>query len=95
MEMMFSFCMALKLEMERSPGKTSLRVQKINEAAGEVEVELKHFSLIMVLLRWTLIRGKDILSRFDLLSFDYTLLVLLNKTSPSSAHDMLALLFVS
>ncbi|CAH3160628.1 unnamed protein product [Porites lobata] len=68
---------------------------KINEAAAEVEVELKHFSLIMVLLRWTLIRSKDILSRFDLLSFDYTLLVLLNKTSPSSAHDMLALLFVS
>ena len=75
--------------------KDITKSSKINEAAGEVEVELKHFSLIMVLLRWTLIRSKDILSRFDLLSFDYTLLVLLNKTSPSSAHDTLALLFVS
>lgn len=71
------------------------RNSKINQATAEVVIELEHFSLILVLLRWTLICAKDILSRFDLLSFKYTLVVLLNKNIPSSVHDVLALLFVS
>ena len=49
------------------------RNSKINQATAEVVIELEHFSLILVLLRWTLICAKDILSRFDLLSFKYTL----------------------
>ena len=71
---------------------------KIDDANGEVSIETEHFSLIAVLVRFgrsTLIRTKEIVSRLNLLSFNYTLSVLLKKSSPSLVHDELALLFVS
>ena len=71
---------------------------KIDEANAEVVIEIEHFSIIAILYRLsrsTLLRTKDIVSRLNVLSFNYTLSVLLNKSNPSSVHDELALLFVS
>ena len=71
---------------------------KIDEPNAEVIIEIVHFSLVAVLVRFsrsTVIRTKEIISRLNLLSFNYTLSVLLNTSSPSSVHDELALLFVS
>ena len=74
------------------------RNSKIDKANVEVIIEIGHFSLVAVLVRFskaTMIRTKEIISRLNLLAFNYTLSVLLNKSSPSSVHDELALLFVS
>ena len=71
---------------------------RIDEANAEVDIEIYHFSLIAILLRLgrsTLLCTKDIASRLNLVPFNYTLSVLLNKSSLSSVHDELALLFVS
>ena len=70
---------------------------RIDEANAEVDIEIYHFSLIAILLRLgrsTLLCTKDIVSRLNLVPFNYTLSVFL-KSNPSSVHDELALLFVS
>ena len=70
---------------------------RIDEANAGVDIEIYHFSLIAILLRLgksTLLCTKDIISRLNLVPFNYTLSVLL-KSNPSSVHDELALLFVS
>ena len=71
---------------------------KIDEANAEVVIEIEHFSIIAILYRLsrsTLLCTKDIISRLNLLAFNYTLSVLLKKSSPSLVHDELVLLFVS
>ena len=70
---------------------------KIDEANTEVIIEIEHFSIIAILRklsRTTLLCTRDILSRLNLLAFNYTLSVLLKKSN-TSMHDELALLFVS
>ena len=70
---------------------------RIDQANAGVDIEIYHFSLIAILLRLgrsTLLCTKDIISRLNLVPFNYTLSVLL-KSNPSSVHDELALLFVS
>ena len=70
---------------------------RIDEADAGVDIEIYHFSLIAILLRlgrFTLLCTKDIVSRLNLVPFNYTLSVLL-RSNPSSVHDELALLFVS
>ena len=64
---------------------------------NELRVEIDHFSLIAVLrlLKTTLILTKDIVSRFNLLSFNYTLTVLFKENHPHSRHGELALVFMS
>ena len=73
-------------------------MSKINEANTEAVIEIEHFSIIAILYRLsrsTLLRTKDIVSRLNLLAFNYTLSVLVKKGNPSSVYDELALLFVS
>ena len=70
----------------------------IDEANTGLVIEIEHFSIIAILYRLsraTLLCTKDIISRLNLLAFNYTLSVLLKKSSPSLVHDELALLFVS
>ena len=70
---------------------------KFDEEKSEVRVEIDRFSLIAVLrlLRSTLILTKDIVSRFNLLSFNYTLTVLFKANHPHSRYGELALVFMS
>ena len=74
---------------------------QIDEKNQEVTIDVEHFSRIAVLLRWYWIRTEDILSRFNLLAFHYTLLVMLKKSCSLSKKvdnefdEELALLFVS
>lgn len=71
---------------------------RIDKANAEVQIEIYHFSPLAILLRLgrsTLLCAKDIASRLNLVPFNYTLSVLLNKSNLSSVHDELALLFVS
>ena len=65
---------------------------KINEKNSEVNIETERFSVIWTLLRLTAIRTKDIICRFNLLAFDFTMSVLFNEVSNPNE---LALLFVS
>lgn len=65
---------------------------KVDETNAEVSIEIGHFSRIVTLLKLTWIRSKELASRMNLLAFNYTLLVLLNK---NPVHEQLALLFVS
>ena len=70
---------------------------KINKTNTEVIIEIEHFSIIAILCRLsrtTLRCTRDILSRLNLVAFNYTLSVLLKKSN-TSVHDELALLFVS
>ena len=70
---------------------------KVDEANTKVIIEIEHFSIIAILCRLsrtTLLCTRDILSRLNLLAFNYTLSVLLKKSN-TSMHDELALLFVS
>ena len=53
---------------------------QIDEENQEVTIDVEHFSRMAVLLRWYWIRAEDILSRFNLLAFHYTLLVMLKKS---------------
>ena len=84
---------------EASDGKITwqdiTRNSQIDVTTQEVTIELEHFSPIVVLLRWTWIRGLDIVSRLNVLAFNYTLSMLLKKNSTLSVQDELALLFVS
>ena len=71
---------------------------EINAEKGELKVEIDQFSLIVVLNRLltkTLILTKDIVSRFNLLSFNYTLTVLFKENSPCPSHGEIALVFMS
>ena len=63
---------------------------KIDEANSEVNITTERFSFIWALLRFTVVRTKDIVSRLNLLAFNYTMSVLFNDH-----HNELALLFVS
>ena len=65
---------------------------KVDETNAEVTIEIRHFSLIVTLLKLTWIRSKELVSRLNLCAFNYTLSVLLNK---NPVHEQLALLFVS
>ena len=70
---------------------------KINKTNTEVIIEIEHFSIIAILCRLsrtTLRCTRDILSRLNLVAFNYTLSVLLKKSN-TLVHDELALLFVS
>ena len=69
---------------------------KMDKENAEVVVEIEHFSVIAILYR--LSRSTllcTIVTRLNVVAFDYTLSVLLKKNSPSSVKDELALLFVS
>lgn len=70
---------------------------KINVEKSELKVAIDRFSLIVVLrlLKTTLILTKDIVSRFNLLSFNYTLTVFFKENPPHSRHGELALVFMS
>lgn len=63
---------------------------QFNERKSEVSIEIERFSIIASLWRLTMIRTKDIVSRLNLLAFNYSLSVLIDEK-----HDKLALLFVS
>ena len=65
-------------------------LSKFNETKAEVNIEIERFSVIASLWRLTLIRTKDIVSRLNLLAFNYSMSVLLDEN-----RDKLALLFVS
>ena len=71
---------------------------KIDETHAELNIKTERFSIIIALLavavavRKTYIRTKDIVSRLNLMAFNYTISVLLNDKSNSNE---LALLFVS
>ena len=69
---------------------------KMDEENAEVVVEIEHFSVIAILYR--LSRSTllcTIVTRLNMVAFNYTLSVLLKKNNPSSVKDELALLFVS
>ena len=68
---------------------------KIDETNLEVSVELGRFSVVAFLNRVGKIFVKDILARLNVMAFNYTISVLLNKDNLSSVYDELALLFVS
>ncbi|KAJ7393464.1 hypothetical protein OS493_006443 [Desmophyllum pertusum] len=61
----------------------------------ELQVEINQFSLIAVLLRLTWVQAKEIVTRFNLVSFKYTLSVLFKSNHQHSPFDELALVFMS
>ncbi|KAJ7393461.1 hypothetical protein OS493_006440 [Desmophyllum pertusum] len=61
----------------------------------ELQVEINQFSLIAVLLRLTWVQAKEIVTRFNLVSFKYTLSVLFKSNHQQSSFDELALAFMS
>ena len=65
---------------------------EVNLEKGELNVEITRFSLIAVMLRLTWVQTKAIVTRFNFISFKYTLLVLFKSNSP---FDELALVFMS
>ena len=80
-----------KITLQDVTGKS-----KTDEENAEVVVEIEHFSVIAILYR--LSRSTllcTIVTRLNVVAFDYTLSVLLKRNNPSSVKDELALLFVS
>ena len=65
----------------------------LDKSNAVVQIEVEHFSLIAILLTVVRFTRLHLLTRFNLMSFHYTLSVWLNDKSPKS--DELALLFVS
>ena len=63
---------------------------KIDEPNAEVNIKTERFSFIWALLRLTVVRTKDIVTRLNLLAFNYIMSVLFNDN-----RNELALLFVS
>ena len=61
----------------------------------ELKVEIAQFSLIAVLLRLTWVHTKEIVTRLNLLSFKYALLVLFKSNHQHSPFEHLALVFMS
>ena len=70
------------------------RDSKFDLAKEELKVEIAQFSLISVLLRLTWVPTKEIVTRLNLMSFQYKLLVLFKSNQPSPFKD-LALVFMS
>ena len=67
----------------------------LDDTTVKVSIEVEHFSLIVALLKMTLIRTKNILSCLNLLGFNYTMSLLLYVKRPFFLDDELALVFVS
>ena len=67
----------------------------LDESNAEVWIKTEHFSLIAILLTVVRFTQVHLLTRFNLMSFHYTLSVWLNDNSMSPKSDELALLFVS
>lgn len=65
---------------------------KIDETRAALTIKTERFSVVAALLRRTYIRTKEIVSRLNLISFDYTISVLLKDTSHPNE---IALLFMS
>ena len=73
-----------------TPNSVATTLDKPN---AKVQIEMEHFSLTAILLTVVRFTQLHLLTRFNLMSFHYTLSVWLNDKSPKS--DELALLFVS
>ena len=87
-----------KTSCEKITWQDITQYSNFDRANTEVNIALEHFSIIAILyrlVRSTLLRTKDIVSRLNVLAFKYTLSVFLKKSSLSSVNDELALLFVS
>ena len=67
----------------------------LDETTAELKIKMEHFSLLMNLWNLALIRVRDLVSRLNLMAFSYKMSVFLNKDSPFSISDELALLLVS
>ncbi|KAL9967459.1 hypothetical protein ACROYT_G025681 [Oculina patagonica] len=61
----------------------------------ELNVKITQFSLIAVLLRLTWVQTKEIVTRFNLISFKYTVSVLFRGNHEYSPFDELAFVFMS
>ena len=70
-------------------------VKKLKKPNAEVQIELQHFSLVAILLTLVRISRVHLLTRFNLMSFHYTLSVWLKDNCVSPKDDELTLLFVS
>lgn len=68
---------------------------KIDLEKKELKVEINGFSLIAGLLRLTSILAKDVVTRLNLLGFNYTLSLLFKDNHPHSPFGELALVFMS
>ena len=75
-----------------TPNSVATMLDKSN---AEVQIKTEHFSLIAILLTVVRFTQVHLLTRFNLMSFHYTLSVWLNDNSVSPKSDELALLFVS
>ena len=73
-----------------TPNSVARTLEKPN---AKVQIKLEHFSLTAILLTVVRFTQLHLLTRFNLMSFHYTLSVWLNDKSPKS--DELALLFMS
>ena len=71
-----------------TPNSVATTLDKSN---AEVQIEMEHFSLTAIILTVVRFTQLHLLTRFNLMSFHYTLSVWLNDKSPKS--DELALLF--
>ncbi|XP_022805470.1 uncharacterized protein LOC111342641 [Stylophora pistillata] len=68
---------------------------KFDLQTKNLEVRINQFSLIAVLARLTLVRTKEIVTRLNLMPFNYNLSVLLKLNKQQSPFDELALVFMS
>ena len=71
------------------------RYSKFDLEKEKLKVEIAHFSLIVVLFRLTWVHTKEIVTRLNLISFKYTLLVLFKSNHQHSPLEDLALVFMS
>ena len=71
------------------------RDSKFDLEKEELKVEIAQFSPIVVFLRLTWVHTKEIVTRLNLISFKYTLLVLFKSNHQHSPFEDLALVFVS
>ena len=71
------------------------RDSKFHLEKKELKVEIAQFSLIAVLLRLTWVHTKEIVTRLNLISFKYTLLVLFKSDHQHSPFEDLAVVFMS
>ena len=68
---------------------------KFDFETKELKVKVSHFSLIAVLARLTWVRTKEIVTRLNLMPFNYKLSVLLKSNRQQYPFDELALAFMS
>ena len=68
---------------------------KFDFETKELKVKVSHFSLIAVLARLTWVRTKEIVTRLNLMPFNYKLSVLLKSNRQQCPFDELALAFMS